>query len=96
MNTKILVPVTMCSMAVGADKILDEVRKLTKEFDLGDTVVVATGCINGLCSIEPVMKICMQGMPDTVYGNLTEQKVKTILLMHVMGRHIVKKWAVEY
>lgn len=92
---KIMIPVAMCSISVGADKILEFVEKTITEYGLKDIVVVATGCINGLCSAEPVMKVCIPGMPDVVYGYMDERKVKTVILMHVIGKKIMREWVIE-
>lgn len=92
---KVMVPITMCSMAVGADRILESVEETIREYELRDVVVVATGCINGLCSAEPVLKICVPGMPDIIYGYMDEKKVRTVMLMHILGKRIMRDWVIE-
>ncbi|MBL7075380.1 (2Fe-2S) ferredoxin domain-containing protein [candidate division KSB1 bacterium] len=91
-KAKITVHMGTCGIAAGARNIM---RALVEEVERGgveDVILTNSGCA-GLCSHEPMMTVQIVGGPPVKYVDLTEEKAKEIFKSHVMGREIVKEYA---
>ena len=92
-NSRIIVHMGTCGIAAGAREIvsafLGEIEILTDK----DVMLTTSGCA-GLCSREPMATIEIMNSPTVKYGNLTADKAKRIFKEHILGRTIVKEFAI--
>jgi len=90
---KILVGIGTSGIAVGARNtlgvFLDEIekRKLT------DVLVTQTG-EKGFASKEPVVEIVEENKLTIVYGNVTPEKARRIMVEHIINGNIVNEYVI--
>lgn len=91
-RARITVHMGTCGIAAGArdimNALLDEMRK--KKVD--DVIVTTSGCA-GLCSREPMATVELRDQPPVKYVSLTPQKIRKILVDHVLGGRAVAEFA---
>lgn len=83
-----------CGIANGAREILNAVLGELKERNLTDIHVTQTGC-PGLCHLEPLVTITESGKPPFIYGKVSPENVKKIMLQHIINGQPVKEWLVN-
>lgn len=88
---KVIIPYSICSIAAGADEVLESIQNIIKELDIKSVILETTGCI-GLCSAEPIITVCAPGMPKVSYKLVTPEKARAIILCHAVGRRIIRDW----
>jgi len=66
-----------CGLGAGAEKTLAAIRDYLRDNGI-DADVVEVGCI-GLCSEEPIMDVQLPGRTRLSFGNVTAERVQTIL-----------------
>jgi NADH:ubiquinone oxidoreductase subunit F (NADH-binding)/(2Fe-2S) ferredoxin len=81
-----------CGLAAGSQVVYDALLAGVQERGL-DVEVRKTGCI-GLCSVEPLVEICVDGAPRTMYGNINADSAEVLLDSHVMLKRVVKRLSV--
>lgn len=69
---------------------LDEIGKR----DLADTIVTQTG-ERGLASSEPVVEIRIEGQPIVVYGEMTADKARRVVVEHIVNGNPVSEYVIE-
>lgn len=89
---KITVHMGTCGIARGARKISSTFLSLIEENKITDVIVTTSGCA-GLCSKEPMATVELKGESPVKYIELTEEKAKKIFNEHVLGKKIVKEYA---
>ena len=82
-RVRISVGMASCGMASGACDIYDAVRKFVDENGI-DAKVVKVGCM-GLCYLEPILEISMEGGPSAIYVKVKEEDVGTIISCYMSG-----------
>jgi len=87
---EILVNVGMgtCGIAAGAK---DALNAILDEIDLKDVkgvVVKQTGCM-GLCYVEPTVEVAVPGMPQVIYGKMTQDVAKDLVKMHLVEHKLL-------
>jgi len=87
-KTKIIVHMGTCGIAAGARKIRDALLKIMEEQDVTDVILTTSGCA-GLCSREPMATVERVGEAPVKYVDLTEDKIRKVLMEHVIGGQIV-------
>jgi (2Fe-2S) ferredoxin len=88
-KNEILVSLGTCGIAAGGDKIYEILKQEIKDRDLENVIIVKkTGCL-GLCFCEPNLVINTPGLPETVYGYVTEDIAYKIITEHVMKKNII-------
>jgi NADP-reducing hydrogenase subunit HndB len=91
-RAKVTVHMGTCGIAAGARDVmaalLDEMQKLK----IKDVIVSTSGCV-GLCSREPMATVEMAGKPPIKYIDLDGQKIRKILVEHVLGGRVVTEYA---
>lgn len=83
-----------CGIANGAREVLNVVLSELKERNLTDIHVTQTGC-PGLCHLEPLVTVTESGKPPFIYGKVSLENVKQIILQHVINGQPVKEWLVN-
>ena len=80
---RIIVGAGTCGRAAGADAVIealkDELERRQKK-----AAITRVGCI-GLCYLEPLVDVVKQGKPRVCYGNVTPDKVSSIIDGYIVG-----------
>ena len=86
----IKVGMSTCGIAAGAAKTY---RALEDELGKqGHPVSLRTcGCL-GMCYAEPLVEVCIEGLPRVVYCRVTEDCAREIVRGHVMGRKLLQDY----
>jgi len=86
----IRVGMSTCGIAAGAGKIFralaDELEKQGQPASLR-----SCGCL-GMCYAEPLVEVCIEGLPRVVYCRVTEDSAREIVRGHVMGRKLLQDY----
>ncbi|MEJ5169565.1 MAG: NuoF family protein [Fimbriimonadales bacterium] len=81
-----------CGLAAGADAVHHALVEGARERGL-DVEIRKTGCL-GACHAEPLVEVCVEGVPKTLYGHVTAEWVDLILDSHVSLKRVVSRLAV--
>ena len=96
----IRVGLASCSIATGAADTLEAINQWIAGTSLPDVNssqirVSITGCI-GLCALEPIVQVEINGQPPVTYGKVTPSVAQRILREHIGKGLIVQEHVVEY
>ncbi len=91
-RAKINIHMGTCGIAAGARKLMSLVLKEIEERKITDVMVTTSGCA-GLCSREPMATVEILGQPPVKYCDLNEEKMKEILIHHVLKGEVVEAYA---
>ncbi len=91
-RAKVTIHMGTCGIAAGARKILTSLLEEIGKEKLGDILVTTSGCA-GLCSREPMATVEIMDNPPVKYVDLTTEKMKKILIDHIVKGDIVKEYA---
>jgi len=87
-DIEVIVGMGTCGIASGSKETLNSFISELKKYGLENVVVRQTGCM-GLCNVEPTIEIKMSDMPNTIYGNVSADKVKNIIENHLINHKMV-------
>jgi len=91
-RAKITVHMGTCGISAGARGIMSTLLAEVEKRDIKDIILTTSGCA-GLCSKEPMATVELKGGAPVKYIELTPEKIRKILLEHVLGGKIVKEYA---
>jgi len=91
-RAKITVHMGTCGIAAGAREILSTLLKEIEKKKLNDVIVTTSGCA-GLCSREPMATVEIKGKPPVKYVDLTTEKIKKVLNVHIIKGNIINDYA---
>jgi len=91
-KAKVTVHMGTCGIAAGARDILSKMMHEIERNKIKDVIITTSGCA-GLCSREPMATVEISGKPPVKYVNLNADKVKKIVLNHLIGGKIVNEYA---
>jgi NADP-reducing hydrogenase subunit HndB len=91
-QARVTVHMGTCGIAAGARDIMDALLDEMQKNKVRDVVVTTSGCV-GLCSREPMVTVELKGQPPVKYIDLTPQKIRKILVEHVVGGHVLRDYA---
>lgn len=91
-RAKITVHMGTCGISAGARKIMNTLLVEIEKRDIKDIILATSGCA-GLCSKEPMATVELKGKAPVKYIELTPEKIRKILLEHVLDGKIVKEYA---
>lgn len=91
-RAKVTIHMGTCGIAAGARKILTSLLEEIEKEKLKDVLVTTSGCA-GLCSREPMATVEIKDKPPVKYVDLTTEKIKKILIEHIVKGDIVKEYA---
>ena len=83
----IKVGMSTCGIAAGAGEVYDTLIEEIKRRNLG-VDVFKTGCL-GMCYIEPLVEVCIDGVPHVVYGNVDKKAALGIVDKHLCGKRVM-------
>ncbi|KAB3530471.1 (2Fe-2S) ferredoxin domain-containing protein [Alkaliphilus pronyensis] len=86
---EILVGMGTCGISSGARETLNAFVKEIEKEKLENVKVVSVGCI-GYCHSEPTVQVNIPGHKPVFYGNITEDKVSSIVKSHIIKGEVVK------
>ena len=91
-RAKVNVHMGTCGIAAGARDVMDALLDEMKAKDVMDVIVTTSGCA-GFCNREPMATVELKDQPPVKYVDLTPEKIRKILVEHVLGGQIVVKYA---
>lgn len=77
----IKVGMSTCGLAAGAQEVYDTLLSEAKRLKMA-VRIEKCGCL-GMCYAEPLVEVCVSGMPRVIYG-----KVDKAAAMRIMERHV--------
>ena len=89
-DAQIIVGMGTSGIAAGAKKTLEALFALLAEHGLTNVSLRQAGSI-GLDHAEPVVEVRVPGMPDTIYGKVSPEVAKQIVLKHIIGKELVSE-----
>jgi len=90
---QVTVAMGTCGIAAGARAVMTALMDELAKRNLGDVVVSQSGC-KGLCDREPMVEVSMPGMPSVTYGDVTPERIRTIVAKHLVNGAIVGEWTI--
>ncbi|MEM1665367.1 MAG: NADH-ubiquinone oxidoreductase-F iron-sulfur binding region domain-containing protein [Zestosphaera sp.] len=77
------VPLASCTLAAGASRVLESVKKTLEKLGL-EATIKKVGCM-GLCYLDPWIELEMRGAPPAIYANVKPEEVEKIVREYVKG-----------
>ncbi len=93
-DVTIVIGMGTCGIAAGGKDAIAAFIDEIKEHDLTNVTIKQTGCM-GLCHSEPTVDVKVPGMPDTIYGNVSADVAKEIIVKHVIGKEMISKHVLD-
>jgi len=81
-----------CGIAAGARKVMAALLDELEQAGVDDVRVTTSACA-GLCSREPMVTVELLGAAPVKYVDMNEQRIREVFREHVLGGHIVKRYA---
>src|SRR4030042_4638938 len=91
-RAKVNIHMGTCGIAAGARKLMSIVLQEIEERKIKDIMVTTSGCA-GICSRGPMATGEILGKPPVKYCDLNEERMKEILVHHVLDGEIVEAYA---
>lgn len=91
-RARVTVHMGTCGIAAGAREVMDALLEELRKRNVKDVIVTTSGCA-GLCSKEPMATVELKDQPPVKYIELNPQKMRTILVEHVLGGKLVAQYA---
>ena len=91
-NARIIMHMGTCGIAAGAREVMKALLDEIERRQIKDVIVTTSGCA-GLCSKEPMATVEISGKPPVKYINLDGEKIRKILIDHVLGGKILTEYA---
>lgn len=89
---QIIIGLGTCGLAAGGKAVLTAIEAELAKHKL-DIKVKSTSCI-GMCEKEVLVDIVLPGQPRITYGNVTPDKVPTLISEHVVNGRVVPEMVV--
>ena len=83
-----------CGIASGSKDVLDAIKLEIGRRKVADIVILEHSCI-GCCYIEPYITIIDKDGTNTMYGYLSNEKVKEIVERHIVRGEIVNDYVID-
>jgi len=90
-RVRIVVGMGTSGIAAGAREVLRAFLEEIEKRKLTDVIVTQTG-EKGFASREPVVEIVERDKPTVVYGNMTPEKAKKVMVEHVINGNVVSDY----
>jgi NADP-reducing hydrogenase subunit HndB len=90
-SRRIQVGMGTCGIAAGARPVMKQIIETIDELKLKDIIVTQVGCM-GECAYEPVIEIIDQDGTNTIYCQVTPEKVKEIISTHMVEGKVLDKY----
>lgn len=83
----IKVGMSSCGIAAGADQVFKVLTEEAKKRNI-QVSVKKCGCV-GMCSVEPLVEVNVEGMPQVTYGRVNGEVAIQILEEHIHNHRLV-------
>jgi NADP-reducing hydrogenase subunit HndB len=93
-RVKIVVGMGTSGIAAGAREVLKTFLDEIEKRNLKDVIVTQTG-EKGFASKEPIVVIEEEGKPNIVYGNVTPDIARRIVVEHIVNGNPVSDYVIE-
>jgi len=90
---RVIVGMATCGIAAGARPILNAFTSEVSKRNLGNVVVIQTGCI-GMCQFEPIVEVLIPGKEKVTYAKMTPEKVARIVDDHIVNGNPVMEYTI--
>lgn len=91
---KVFVGAGECGIAHGSRNILSAILDEVAKRGMSDTLVTQMGCI-GECDYEPIVEVVSPNGQTSIYGNVTEDIAKEIVVEHISGGKVLDKYLLD-
>jgi len=81
------VGMSTCGIAAGAQKVYDLLKEEVARRGL-EVSIEKTGCL-GMCHIEPLVEVNVEGVPSVVYGRVDAKAALGIVNKHLCGKRLM-------
>jgi NADP-reducing hydrogenase subunit HndB len=88
-NIKVIVGMATCGIAAGARETLMAMLDEAKIQNVENMTVVQSGCM-GACFAEPTVEVRVPGQEPILYGNVTAEKGREIVMKHIKEGELVQ------
>jgi len=92
-RVRIVVGMGTSGIAMGAREVMKTFLEEISNRNLTDVLVTQTG-EKGLSSLEPVVDIIEEGKAAVTYGNMTPDKVRKVVVEHIVNGRVVSEYVV--
>ncbi len=89
----IKVGMSTCGIAAGAQNVFDTLTKEIKRRDV-QIELKRTGCV-GMCYAEPIIEVCVEGLPAVTYGLVNSEVALRIMEEHICGKRLVNDHIID-
>ena len=93
-DVTIVVGMGTCGIAAGGKEAISAFIDEIKAHELTNVTIKQTGCM-GLCHAEPTVDLKVPGMPDTIYGKVTPDVAKEIVVKHIIGKEMISEYVMD-
>lgn len=83
----IKVGMSSCGIAAGADEVFKVLTEEAKKRNI-PVAVKKCGCV-GMCSVEPLVEVNVDGMPQVTYGRVNGEVAIQIIEEHIHNHRLV-------
>ncbi|MDI9520157.1 MAG: (2Fe-2S) ferredoxin domain-containing protein [Bacillota bacterium] len=92
-EVRVVVGMATCGIAAGARPVMMAFMTEANRRGLSQVTVSQTGCI-GMCRYEPMADVYLPGQEKVTYVNLDEEKVRRIVLDHIVNGRPVAEFTI--
>ena len=92
-DTRVLVGMATCGIAVGARPVLGAFVEEINKRQVKNVLVTQTGCI-GICKLEPVVEIVAPGQEKVTYVEMTAEKAARVVTEHLVNGRVVTEYTI--
>lgn len=93
-RVKVVVGMGTSGIAMGAREVMKTFLEEISQRNLTDVLVTQTG-EKGLSSMEPVVDVVEEGKDKVTYGNMNPDKVRKVVVEHIVNGRIVSEFVVS-
>lgn len=91
---KVLIGMGTSGIAAGARDVMAAFLDEISSRNLTDVVVTQSG-ERGLASSEPVVEVHIEGEPAVVYGRMTAERARQVVVDHLVNGNAVSDYVIE-
>jgi len=91
-ETRVIVGMGTCGIAAGARDTMNAILEELEKHNIKANVTT-TGCI-GMCTEEPLVDIELPDEGRVTYGNITAEKIPTLIEEHLVRNNVLREWTI--
>ncbi|MDP8269599.1 MAG: (2Fe-2S) ferredoxin domain-containing protein [Candidatus Tenebribacter davisii] len=88
---KLIVSMSTSGIAAGARAVMTTIMEEIKERNIENVIIAQTG-EKGLQTKEPIVIVEAKDQPRIIYGNVTPEIIKMIIVEHILNNQPVQKY----